>query len=267
METGLQGANVLVTGASGGIGLAVARAFAAEGAGLALHYHRNRAPLDEIAGSLGVPTAILAADLRREDETEKIVRDAVDRLGRLDGVVVNAGIWNASVSPVHEMRLDQWNETLTADLTSAFLTCRAFLRHVADVPRETASIVMVGSTAALFGEADHADYAAAKSGMVYGLTKSLKNEIVRLAPRGRVNAVCPGWTVTPMASGFTADPALVDRATATMALRKVGTPEDVAAAIVFLSSDRLAGHVSGEIVTVAGGMEGRLLHPSNLDRT
>jgi 3-oxoacyl-[acyl-carrier protein] reductase len=159
------------------------------------------------------------------------------------------------------MTLAQWRETLEADLTSAFLTCRAFLRHLADVPRETASIVLVGSTAALFGEADHADYAAAKAGMVYGLTRSLKNEIVRLAPRGRVNCVCPGWTDTPMAAGHADDPEVVRRVTSTMALRKIAQPEDVARAVVFLTSDVSAGHISGAIIPVAGGMEGRLLHP------
>jgi len=159
------------------------------------------------------------------------------------------------------MPLDQWRETVDADLTSVFLTCRAFLRHLADQPRESASIVLVGSTAALFGEAGHVDYSAAKAGMTYGLTLSLKNEIVRLAPRGRVDCVCPGWTDTPMAAGHTGDAKAVRRATSTMALRKIARPEDVASAIVFLASDALSGHISGVILPVEGGMEGRLLHP------
>jgi NAD(P)-dependent dehydrogenase (short-subunit alcohol dehydrogenase family) len=150
--------------------------------------------------------------------------------------------------------------TLRAVLDSAVLTCRAFLRHLAEMPRPAASIVLVGSTAALFGEAGHSDYAVAKAGLTYGLTLSLKNEIVRLAPHGRVNCVCPGWTRTPMAAAGLADPVAVTRAQATMALQKVAEPEDVAAAIVFLTSARLAGHLSGTILPVAGGMEGRLLH-------
>jgi len=121
--------------------------------------------------------------------------------------------------------------------------------------------VLVASTAALFGEAEHADYAAAKAAMAYGLTRSLKNEIVRLAPRGRVNCVCPGWTRTPMAAYGLADAAALARVQATMALRKIAEPEDVAGLIVFLTAERLAGHISGAIVPVAGGMEGRLLHP------
>jgi len=162
------------------------------------------------------------------------------------------------------MSLDQWRETIDADLTSVFFTCRAFLRHLAQEPRESAALVLVGSTAALFGEEGHADYSAAKAALTYGLTLSLKNEIVRLAPRGRVNCVCPGWTRTAMAEYAMSDPKAVRRAQSTMALRKVATPQDVASAIVFLASDRLAGHLSGTILPVAGGMEGRLLHPDAL---
>src|SRR5213079_1123103 len=102
---------------------------------------------------------------------------------------------------------------------------------------------------------------AAKSAIVYGLLFSLKNEIVRIAPRGRVNAVCPGWTESPMTRTSLDDPGLVRRATRTMALRKVARPEDVARQVVALASDEISGHVTGQVVTVAGGMEGRLLHP------
>jgi 3-oxoacyl-[acyl-carrier protein] reductase len=122
------------------------------------------------------------------------------------------------------------------------------------------SLVLVGSTAALFGEAGHADYAAAKAAIAYGFVRSLKNEIVRIAPRGRVNAVCPGWTATPMARRALEEPGALERITRTIPLRKVGTPEDTAAQVVVLASDALSGHVSGQVVYVAGGMEGRVLH-------
>ena len=118
---------------------------------------------------------------------------------------------------------------------------------------------MIGSTAGLFGEAGHADYAAAKSAIVHGLLLSLKNEIVRIAPLGRVNVVCPGWTESPMTRTTLTDPELVARVTRTMPLRKVAQPEDVARQVVVLASDELSGHVTGQVVTVAGGMEGRLL--------
>ncbi len=148
---------------------------------------------------------------------------------------------------------------MRADLDSAFFTCRGYLRHLADTQRETASIVLVSSTAGLFGEAGHADYAAAKSAMAYGLTLTLKNEIVTLAPRGRVNCVCPGWTDTPMTADGLGNPALVQRVLSTMPLKKIATAEDVARAIVFLSSDAMSGHLTGSILPIAGGMEGRRL--------
>jgi 3-oxoacyl-[acyl-carrier protein] reductase len=112
----------------------------------------------------------------------------------------------------------------------------------------------------VFGEAGHADYASAKSAVVRGLLLSLKNEIVRIAPWARVNAVCPGWTVSPMTRTTLDDPSLVERATRTMPLRKVAQPEDIARQIVVLASDELSGHVTGQVVLVAGGMEGRILH-------
>jgi 3-oxoacyl-[acyl-carrier protein] reductase len=260
LESDLNDRCILITGASGGIGQATARAFAAEGAALALHYHTQATPLESLQHELSVTSVAVRADLRDEAETDALFDTVLRSFARIDALVVNAGIWNPADVPLYEMPLHQWRETLDADLTSAFLTCRAFLRHLAQVTRESASIVLVGSTAALFGEAGHADYAAAKAAMTYGLTRTLKNEIVRLASRGRVNCVCPGWTDTPMAATAMADPTAVDRATRTMPLRKIATAEDVAAAIVFLTSEHLAGHISGAILPVAGGMEGRMLH-------
>jgi 3-oxoacyl-[acyl-carrier protein] reductase len=122
------------------------------------------------------------------------------------------------------------------------------------------SLVLVGSTAGRFGEAGHADYAAAKSAIQVGLLLSLKNEIVRVALNGRVNAVAPGWTYSPMTSGVL-DQDVVDQVTRTMALRKVATADDIARAVVVLATDELSGHITGEVVTVAGGMEGRTIHP------
>jgi len=259
MNTGLEGRCVLVTGASGGIGQAVAAAFAAEGARLVLHYHRNGDMAAALLERFPGRAAAVQADLRDESQTEALFAKALEAVGRIDVAGVNAGAWTTASVPLHEMTLAQWRLTLEVDLTSAFLTCRGFLRHLAAAPRENAAIVLVGSTAGIFGEADHADYAAAKAGMVHGLTLSLKNEIVRLAPKGRVNCVCPGWTDTPMASGQLADKNLLRRIMATRPLKAVARPEDVAAAVVFLASDSLAGHLSGVILPVAGGMEGRLL--------
>ncbi len=260
MDAGLTDRTFLITGAGGGIGAETARAFASEGASLVLHYRRNRADAFALAKELAVPSAVVQADVASESDVDRMYAEALASFPRLDGVVVNAGIWIADEVPLHRMTLAQWQKTMDTDLTGAFLTCRGFLRHLADSPREEASIVFVASTAALFGEENHADYSAAKAAMAYGMTRSLKNEIVRLAPRGRVNCVCPGWVMTLMAAESMADPAAVNRVTATMALRKIATPEDVARAVVFLSSSRLSGHLSGTILPIAGGMEGRWLH-------
>jgi 3-oxoacyl-[acyl-carrier protein] reductase len=250
VETGLAGKRVLVTGASGGIGGACVRAFSAEGAAVVAHYNRGRERAEALEG-----VQLVQADLTREDEVERMFAEA----GEVDVCAAVAGVWPREDVPVWELPLERWEETLRANLTITFLTARGFLRGVAR--NGHGSLVLVGSTAGVVGEAGHADYAAAKSAILGGLLLSLKNEIVRIAPRGRVNAVAPGWTASPMTRAELDDPELVQRATRTMALRKVARPEDVARQVVVLASDELSGHVTGQVVTVAGGMEGRVIHP------
>ena len=255
METGLEGKGVLVTGGAGGIGTAITRAFGAEGSRVCVHHRtsgdRARALADEVGG------IALGADLTVEAEVDALLEEAVDLLGRVDVLVANAGHWPEEDVPVWEMTLDRWRSTIAVDLDSVFLCCRAFLRHVARTGE--GNIVLISSTAGVFGEAGHADYAAAKGALASGFLRSLKNEIVRIAPAGRVNTICPGWTMTEMARNVLDDPDALPRITRTMALDKVGTAEDVARVAVSLASDEISGHVTGEVITVAGGMEGRVI--------
>lgn len=271
MNAQLKDKVVLITGASGGIGSAIARAFAEEGARLVLHYHRGRERAETLRRELATAAALtIRGDLRRESEVKRVFAVVQRQCGRLDSLVVNAGAWETRDLPLSDLSLRQWNETLATVLTSAFLCLREFFRCVAT--QRSGNAVLIGSTAAIFGEAGHADYAAAKAAMAFGLTRTLKNEIARLAPPtpgycgGRVNCVCPGWTLIPRTAPKLRDPQAVRRVAATMALPKVARPEDVAHAVVFLSSDRLAGHLTGQTLVVAGGMEGRWLwQPEEVD--
>ena len=135
-------------------------------------------------------------------------------------------------------------------------TARSFLSHASG--QGTGSLVLVGSTAGIYGEAGHSDYAAAKGAITTGLLLSLKNDVSRIGSV-RVNAVAPGWTMTPKKAESGLDEEIAERAKSTMALKKLATPEDVASAIVVLSSDEVSGHITGQVIEVAGGMEGRLV--------
>jgi 3-oxoacyl-[acyl-carrier protein] reductase len=250
METGLGGKRVLVTGASGGIGSACARAFAAEGSQVVVHFHRGEDRARALATELG-DAPVVQADLTNEAEVDALFAEA----GQLDVCAAVAGAWPSGDLPVWELPLERWRATIDANLTATFLTARGFLRQLDG----DGALVLIGSTAGLVGEAGHADYAAAKSAILGGLLLSLKNEAVRRSPRARVNAVAPGWTESPMTRGHVSEEQ-IRRISRTMALRKVAQPEDVAAQVVVLASPLLSGHVTGQVVTVAGGMEGRVVH-------
>jgi 3-oxoacyl-[acyl-carrier protein] reductase len=264
VQSDLKGRVVLVTGAGGGIGSAIAQAFLQEGAITVLHYRTSRKAVEAARKGFSEDQSMaIAADLTSESQVKKLFAAVARRFGKVDVLIANAASWETADVSLDEMSLKQWRATIDGTLTGTFLTVREFLRCVRRQKR--GNIVLISSTAAVFGEAGHADYASAKAAIAYGLTRSLKNEITKIAPHtrnycgGRVNCICPGWTVVPRLAKKLGDPAAIRKVTATMSLPQLGRPEDVANAAVFLASDKLARHITGQTMVIAGGMEGRLL--------
>jgi len=264
MDLGLADLVVLVTGASGGIGRALAEEFAAEGARVALHGHGR---IDELrAWAATRPwkarALVLAGDLTKARACDAMFAKTLAKWGRVDVCIANAGSY-----PQETLRIDQIDEkrvraTFDANLAASAFTARAFFASLAKTgPRrdgDGASLLFIGSTAGRFGERGHFDYAAAKAGLD-GLVLTLKNEIVQIDPFGRVNMISPGWTVTHNVRASLDKPGAVSRVVRTMPLRQLGRAKDVAKAAAFLSSPVAARHVSGQTLVLAGGMEGRTL--------
>lgn len=264
MELGLRDKCVLITGASGGIGRALAEEFAAEGARLVLVGHTRFDELERYVASQPWRERALCqrADVAKASEIEAVCLAGERAFGRIDIAVANAGLWPKPDQLLHEASEARIRSALDANLFASIWTARAFMASLARLgPRPDgngATLVFIGSTAGRFGERGHADYAAAKAGLV-GLALSLKNEIVRLDPFARVNVVEPGWTVTHMVRPELETPGVIANVTRTMPLRQLARAADIARSVLFLSSPLAARHITGEVITVAGGMEGRSL--------
>jgi len=226
------------------------------------HYNSSNKTLQPLVAGYGSDRIQdIQADLTVESDVLQLFSQASSSFGPVQVVIVNHGVWPAVDQPVVQMSLDQWKSTLDINLTSSFLVCREFLKGLQAAPmalKACASILFIGSSSGKFGEFGHADYSASKSAMMYGLTLTLKNEIVKIAPKGRVNCIAPGWVKTPMAENALKDPKVVYRAMATTPLRKFGLPSDIASQVAVLSSPRISGHVSGQVIMITGGMEGEL---------
>jgi NAD(P)-dependent dehydrogenase (short-subunit alcohol dehydrogenase family) len=250
----LAGRHALVTGGGTGIGAAIAKALAGEGAVLSLA-GRRKEPLDAVAGTLPKVSAIIA-DITREDDCAAMVETARAANGPIDIVVANAGM--AESAPFRKMDLPHWQRSLDVNLTGAFLTVRAALDDLTRDAGNESRIVFIASTAALKGYAYVAAYCAAKHGVV-GLARALA---VELGPRGvTVNAVCPGYTETPMLEASVAGiVAKTGRAAAdareTLARDnphgRLIAPEEVAQTVLWLCAPA-ARSVNGQAIAVAGG--------------
>lgn len=261
MDLQFKGKHILVTGASGGIGKAIVEALYEEDSTITLHVFKNTTIAKDLIFKLGDGERlhVVQADLRREEDVSNMFSSVNEKYGRIDGLVANAGIWPFEPKLTSQLSLEQWENTIKVNLTGVFLCVKEFFKNLEKYPEKQASVVLIGSTAGSFGEAGHADYSATKSALMYGLTKTWKNEIIHFASLGRVNTVAPGWTYTQMAEESFMDKTEVKKVLQTVPLRKIASVEDIASSVLFLLSDKVSGHMSGETIMVDGGMEGRRL--------
>lgn len=266
MDLELKHKVVFVTGASGGIGRALAEAFAAEGAKLALTGNDAFPALEEWVGTARVKDALaLKCDTTIPAEVDAAMEAARARFGRVDACIANAGRWTPEFALTHRASTERIRANIEINLLGSLWTARAFMATLEKSgPRSDgagASLVFIGSTAGRFGEKGHAEYSAGKAGL-YGLVRTLKNEIVELDPFARVNMIEPGWTVTHMARPALQQAGVIAKVVRTMPLRQLARAEDIARAALVLCSPALSRHTSGEVLTIAGGMEGRALWES-----
>ena len=239
----LSGKTALVTGATGGIGGAIARALHARGATVSVSGTRREA-LDALAGELGERVHVLPCNLGNAEEVEKLVPDAEEAMGQLDILVNNAGITRDNIF----MRLtdEAWDQVIAVNLTSTFRLSRAAVRGM--MRRRSGRIISITSIVGVTGNAGQGNYAAAKAGMI-GMSKSLAQEV---ASRGvTVNCVAPGFIATPMTDALNEKQR--EAILKAVPAARLGTPEDIAAACVYLASSE-GGYVTGQTLHVNGGM-------------
>jgi 3-oxoacyl-[acyl-carrier protein] reductase len=239
----LTGLTALVTGATGGLGAAIARALAGQGARLALS-GTSREKLEALAADLGSNHVVLPANLADAAEVETLVPAALEALGQLDILVNNAGITRDNL--VLRMKDEEWSAVQAVNLEAAFRLARAAARPM--MKARFGRIISITSVVGVTGNPGQANYAAAKAGLI-GMSRALAQELASRAIT--VNCIAPGFIASPMTA------ALSQSQTASLLQRipaaRLGTPDDVAAALVWLAS-REASYVTGQTVHVNGGM-------------
>lgn len=241
----LTGKTALVTGATGGIGGAIARAFHEAGATVAVS-GRQTAKLEAAAKELSTRVHVLPCDLADRAATGRLVDDAVAALGRLDILVNNAGLTRDNLFMV--MKDEQWDEVLAVNLTSAFVLMRSAVRSMLRARTGFGRIINITSVSGVVGNPGQGNYAASKAGLA-GMTKSVAREV---ATRGiTVNCIAPGFIKTAMTDVLT--PKQIEEASKHIPVERFGTPEDIAAGALYLASPE-AGYVTGQTLHINGGM-------------
>jgi 3-oxoacyl-[acyl-carrier protein] reductase len=242
-----RGRVAIVTGGSRGIGRATALRLAEAGATVVISYIQNEeAAKDVVRECRALDTEALAVRSDASDlkGANTLAETTLDRFGRIDLLVVNAGIWEGA--PVEELSEELWDKVIDVNLKGTWTVCRAVVPVMKK--QNQGSIVVVSSTAGQRGEAGYSNYAASKGGQI-SFTKSLASE---LAPVIRVNCVAPGWVDTELNTGVFSDAGYKQQATNAIPLQRLATADDVALSIVFLAST-WSRHITGEVLNVNGG--------------
>jgi 3-oxoacyl-[acyl-carrier protein] reductase len=242
----LTGKTALVTGATGGIGGAIARAFHAQGATIAVS-GRQVAKLEALKGELGARAVVCPCNLADKGQVARLIDEAATALGgRLDILVNNAGLTRDNLFMV--MKDEQWDEVIAVNLTSTFMLMRAASRHMLRSRSGFGRIISISSVSGIIGNPGQGNYAASKAGII-GMTKSLAREV---APRGiTANCIAPGFVKTSMTGALTEKQ--VEAIMAAIPAQGFGSPEDISAAAVYLASNE-GRYVTGQTLHVNGGM-------------
>ena len=246
-ENLFKGKTAIITGSSRGVGRATAVRLAEAGANVVINYLSRHAEADEVVAECqakGVEAIAVQADTSDFTQAQQLAKEAVDRFGGINLLVLNAGVWEGA--PIEEMSEEVWNKVLNTNLKSAWAMTKTSVPFIKK--RRSGSIVMVSSTAGQRGEANYSNYAASKGGMI-SFTKALASE---LAPKIRVNCVAPGWIDTAMIRPVMADDDYLESVLNTIPLHRMATTDDVALSICFLLSD-WSRHITGEILNINGG--------------
>jgi 3-oxoacyl-[acyl-carrier protein] reductase len=249
----LSGKVALISGGSRGIGAATVRMFAAAGAKVAFSYRSARAQAETLAKECGANACHpIASDLNNPEAAHALVDESVRHFGRLDILVANHGVWPPDDVPIERMPDKQWRSTLSVNLDGVFGLVKHAVAQMKAQPRKNGPaghIVLISSTSGQRGEAFHCDYSATKGALI-SMTKSLSSE---LASAGiYVNCVAPGWVDTDMSAAALEDPKSGDAIRRAIPLGRVGTPEEIAAPVLFLCTEH-AGFITGEVFNVNGG--------------